>query len=601
MTAQQAIEGRAIDRALAHWVRERSGSELVARAAFAASVAEGQGHACAALDDDATFSAEDAAVLRTHAWISAGSIFAPFVLDDKVHLYTWRNWQHEGLLAAGLLARTRKPAPLLADVDLAASVAELFASEDAAATYWQRVAVAAAPGSRLFVVTGGPGTGKTATVVRLLLMLLRHAQACELPVQPTIALAAPTGKAGQRLAQAIANGKEQLRAVLAHASEFRICLDRIPHAAGTLHRLLGYRPRDNTFARGPADPIVADIIVVDEASMVDLAMMRQLVDALRPQSMLILLGDPDQLAAVEAGSVLSDIVASVSENSLPQELAQRMKAMGPTPPVVAVEPAPLAGQVITLTHVWRAGSGLQRGIAALRVGDEAWLDTFVANGADGTLSLYDCADSVALSSRVDAWIDTHGELFRQLFTPGIEPQAALQHLRRAQILCALREGAFGVQGINVMMARHLGERFGFNVDEPWHHGRPILVTRNDYARDLFNGDVGIVLHGDDGPRVWFELSAADGTPGLRSFSPRTLPAHDGAWAITIHRSQGSEYADVAVVLPPDPQHRVLSRELLYTAVSRATQNAQIWATAASLRAAAAQPVQRIGGLRERLR
>ncbi len=602
MTVPPAIEGRAIDHALAHWVRERSGSELVARAAFAASVAEGQGHACAALDDDATFSAEDIGALNVHAWIGDGKAFAPFVLDGNRHLYTWRNWQHEDHLAAGLLARARKHEPLLVGADIAATVGELFAGDDAAATYWQLIAVAAAPGSRLFVVTGGPGTGKTATVVRLLLTLLRHAQACELPMHPTVALAAPTGKAAQRLAQAIATGKEQLHEQLSPDSPLRPLLDHIPHAAAsTLHRLLGYRPRDNTFARGVADPIVADIVVVDEASMVDLAIMRQLVDALRPQAVLILLGDPDQLAAVEAGSVLSDIVASVSENALPAALAQRLQTIGPPPPAAAVDVAPLAGQVITLTHVWRAGSGLQRGIAALRVGDETWLDVFVANGADGTLSLCACADSVAMSARVDAWIDTHSDLFRQLFTPAIAAQDALQQLRRAQILCALREGVFGVQGINALMARRLAERFGFDADESWYHGRPILVTRNDYARDLFNGDVGIVLRDADGPRVWFQVSARDGTPGLRSFSPRTLPAHDSAWAITIHRSQGSEYADVAVVLPPDPQHRVLSRELLYTAVSRATRSAQIWASAAALRAAAAQPVRRIGGLRERLR
>ncbi len=602
MISLPAIEGRAIDHALAHWVRQRSDSELVARAAFAVSMAEGQGHACAALGDDATFSGEDVAALRAHAWVSDGDAFTPFVLDDKVHLYTWRNWQHEFRLAAGLLARARQHEALLAGIDPAPGIAELFAGEDAAATHWQRVAVASAPGSRLFVVTGGPGTGKTATVVRLLLLLLRHARACGLPAQPTVALAAPTGKAAQRLAQAIAKGKEQLREQLSSDSQFRALLDRVPHAAaGTLHRLLGYRPRDNTFARGVADALVADIVVVDEASMVDLAMMRQLVDALRPQAMLILLGDPDQLAAVEAGSVLSDIVASVTENALPAALMQRIEAIVLAPPIVATEAAPLAGQVITLTHVWRAGGGLQRGIAALRVGEEAWLDAFVANGADGALRLHACADSAALVARVDAWIDSHADLFRQLLTPGIAAQAALQCLRRAQILCALREGAFGVQGINALIARRLAGRFDFDASQPWYHGRPILVTRNDYARDLFNGDIGIVLHGDDGPRVWFELSARDGTPGLRSFSPRTLPAHDSAWAITIHRSQGSEYADVAVVLPPDAEHRVLSRELLYTAVSRATQNAEIWTTAVALRAAATRPVLRIGGLRDRLR
>jgi exodeoxyribonuclease V alpha subunit len=261
----------------------------------------------------------------------------------------------------------------------------------------------------------------------------------------------------------------------------------------------------------------------------------------------------------------------------------------------------MAGQVITLTQVWRAGSGLQRGIAALRAGDEAWLDAFVASGVDGSLGLHACAGPQALRARVDAWIDTHAALFGQWFAPGIVPAAALQLLRGAQVLCALREGAFGAQAINLLIARRLAERFGFAASQPWYHGRPVLVTRNDYARDLFNGDIGIVLHGDDGPRVWFELNARDGTPGLRSFSPRALPAHDTAFAITIHRSQGSEYTDVAVVLPPDAEHRALSRELLYTAVSRATCNAEIWTTAETLREAAMRPIRRRGGLRERLR
>ncbi|MDR3388326.1 MAG: exodeoxyribonuclease V subunit alpha [Rudaea sp.] len=601
-TPAQTADARAIDHALARWVRERSGSELVARAAHAVSIAEGQGDACAALAEDAGFSADDIDALHAHAWVGDGREFSPFVLDRRAHFYTWRNWRHESRLAEAIRERAGARTLPVAVADIAADLGELFSAEDEAATCWQRVAVAAAPGSRLFVLTGGPGTGKTTTVVRLLLMLLRHAAASGLAEKPVIALAAPTGKAAQRLAQAMAKGKQNLLERLPSDSEFRALLDRIPHAeAGTLHRLLGYRPMDNTFARGVADPLAADIVVVDEASMVDLAMMRQLVDALRSQTMLILLGDPGQLAAVEAGSVLSDIVASVDQNALPLALAQRLVTILQPPPVEAIVIAPLAGQVVTLTHVWRAGSGLQRGIAALRVGDTAWLDAFIANGVDGSLRLQICAAVQALSARIDAWIDAHESLFGQLLAPAIAPAAALKLLREAQVLCALREGAFGAQYINALIARRLSGRFGFDATQAWYHGRPILVTRNDYARSLFNGDIGIVLLGDGGPRVWFELSTRDGSPGLRSFSPRTLPAHDTAFAITIHRSQGSEYGDVAVVLPPDAEHRVLSRELLYTAVSRATHGAEIWATADAMRAAAMHPIRRRGGLLERLR
>lgn len=597
----QVIPERSIDRTLARWVRERSGSELVARAAYAVSMAEGQGHACAALASDPLFDDALIAQLRAHAWIGDGSGFTPFVLDDDAKLYTWRNWYHETRLADGLLRRARARALPVDAKELSTDIAELFAGDDALATRWQRVAVAAVPGARLFVLTGGPGTGKTTTVLRMLLELLRRAPKSGLPVQPKIALAAPTGKAAQRLSQAIANGKQKLLQTLAPQSALRELIDSIPHAqAQTLHRLLGFRPREDGFAYGATNPLAADIVVVDEASMVDLAMMRQLVDAMRDDAILILLGDPAQLAAVEAGSVLGDIVASVGVNTVPAELVQRLVPAVEPPPDTDTNPAPLCGQVVTLTHGWRAGSGLQRGIDALRAVDATWLDTFVANGSDGSLHLHACANAAALRVRVDAWIEAHAELFGSLFAAEALPHVALQSLRNAQILCALREGAFGAQGVNAMVASRLVLRFGVDAGTQWYSGRAVIVTRNDYSRQLFNGDIGIAMEGAEGLRVWFEVGHADGSVGLRSFSPRALPAHETAWAITIHRSQGSEYADVAVVLPPDPEQRILSRELLYTGVSRATHSAEIWTTSAALLAAANRPIQRHGGLRKRL-
>ncbi len=149
------------------------------------------------------------------------------------------------------------------------------------------------------------------------------------------------------------------------------------------------------------------------------------------------------------------------------------------------------------------------------------------------------------------WIDRHADVLQLLLTPAIDAAEALQRLHQLQILCALRDGPFGAQGLNDLIARRLAARFGIDGSRAWYHGRPVIITRNDYARGLFNGDVGIALEGTEGLRVWFELSDRDGSAGLRSYSPRALPAHDSAWAITIHRSQGSEYRDVAVVLPPD--------------------------------------------------
>lgn len=593
MTTATSRQPRMVDRGLARWVQARTGSALLARAAFAASMAEGEGHACALLA--ASFGAAELDALRALAWVGDGTAFSPFVLDGAARFYLWRNWRHEQVLASTLLARCRARAwPFVADApsdDLAA----LFGDDDPAATQRQRAAVAAAPGARLFVLTGGPGTGKTTTVVRMLLMLLRHADAAGLPAQPSIALAAPTGKAAQRLGQAIARGKAELAARLAAGSPFVPLLTAIPQAdARTLHRLLGYRPSTHTFAHGHAHPLPADIVVVDEASMVDLALMRQLLESLREDALLVLLGDPHQLASVDAGSVLADIVASGPPHvqSPPPALIEGVHGQGALP---------LAGHIVTLDHVWRSGGSLARGIEALRNDDGDWLDAFVAPGGDEALRLEACADAPALRARVAAWLDAHAESQARLFARDAAAGDALGWLRESQLLCALREGPFGADGVNALATRLLAERHGFDPAQAWYAGRPVIIGRNDYSRGLFNGDVGITLGGAGGLRVWFEASDRDGRPGLRSYSPRVLPACESAWAITVHRSQGSEYGDVALVLPPDPANPLLTRELVYTGVSRARRHARLWAVPEALRAALARTTRRDGGLRERLR
>ncbi len=624
-----AADERAIDQRLAQWVHERTGSALLAAAVRAASRAEGHGHACAPLDDpgaDASFDADALAILRQHAWVGDGSTFTPFVLDTHRRFYLWRNWQHEERLAAAIRQRcTDRSLPISTDV-LAADLDALFAGMPAGSTDWQRAAVAAVPGTRLFVLTGGPGTGKTTTVLRMLLMLLRHAQACGLPARPSIALAAPTGKAAQRLAQAIAGGKAELAkahpvhkgrpSVVRDALDVDVArragpavrgygalLEHIPHAdARTLHRLLGYRPQDNGFHHGPDHPLAADIVVVDEASMVDLAMMRQLLDALRPGAVLILLGDPSQLASVDAGSVLADIVAGAPNNRFPPALAELIAPLLQETPAVDDDHAALAGHVITLTHSWRAGSGLQHGIEALRdTPDPAWLDRLLRERSDGGLCLRECSQAHQLQRCVDDWITAHATLLQSMFRRDIGAADALSQCRQLQILCALRDGPFGAQGLNTLFTRRLAARFDLDHRPTWYHGRPVIITRNDYARGLFNGDIGVALHGARGLRVWFEVSDREGNAGLRSYSPRALPAHESAWAITIHRSQGSEYRDVAVVLPPDADNRLLCRELVYTGVSRARERAEVWGTDEALRTALHRPIRRQGGLRERLR
>jgi exodeoxyribonuclease V alpha subunit len=592
-----ALPERDFDLALARWVRQRSGSDLLARAAGAVSQAEAQGHVRCDLAADAGFSAKEIEALRALAWVGNGDAFAPFVCADGASLYSWRNWFHETRLAQALRARAAERTFPLDAQTLAADVNELFAGMDAQDTRWQRAAVAAVPGARVFVLTGGPGTGKTTTVLRMLLMLLKHAQACGLPAHPAVALAAPTGKAAQRLSESVAREAGRLESALAGDSAFVPLLKHVASTpAQTLHRLLGFNARSGEYAFAADVPLPADIVIADEASMIDLFMMRRLFDALRADAVLILLGDPAQLYAVEAGSVLGDIVGSVPENRVPQALAKHLSAALVTAPRALDAPPPLAGQVLTLEHSFRAGKDLQSALDALRGGDVEWVErVFVADGGD--LDWNRCDNEAQLRANIAAWIAAHESMFARLMRPGIEPADALRVLREAQILCALRDGPFGAEGVNAWVTRRLAARFGFDAGEVWYHGRPVIVTRNDYAHGLFNGDVGIALDRGDGLRVWFDAGDANGP---RSFSPRALPAHETAWAITIHRSQGSEYDRVAVLLPPDAQHRILSRELVYTAVSRARAGATLWSSADSLLAAVARPVMRRSGLGERL-
>ncbi len=558
---------RAIDRTLAAWVRRRTGSESLSRAAACVSRDEALGHSCAMLGDDLDFSATDVDALRRQPWVGDGSRFTPFVLAAGDALYTWRNWQHEVRLAAALRARADRSKASTLDVS------DLFAGADVEATREQRAAVAAVPDSRLLVVTGGPGTGKTSTAMRMIAMAARCADRT-----PSIALAAPTGKAAQRLSESVAASRAMLLESLPADSAFRAAIESLPALrAQTLHRLLDYRPHDNAFARNADSPIAADLVVVDETSMVDLAMMHQLFDALRDDARIILLGDPRQLYAVEAGSVLGDIVGSAEAGGV------------------------LSGNVAPLTRVWRAGRGLQPALQALRDGDTHWIDALIHSHGDDTVGWMRCPDAASLQANVAQWIDRHADRLHRLMVDNPEPDEALRMLRGAQILCALRETPFGSAGINAAFTRALARRFGIDVTSPWYAGRPVIVTRNDYARGLFNGDVGIALRDAGGLRVWFESADRNGVAAIRSFSARSLPEHETAWAITIHRSQGSEYGDVAVVLPPDPSHRILSRELLYTAVSRASDRVEVWSQPDALRAAVDRPIRRRGGLRERLR
>ncbi len=587
---------RPLDRALAHWVRVHGGSATLAAVAAWASLADGMGDSALPLLGDAAgrhgmppLAPDVVAALRAEALVGDGEAPepTPFVLDADGRFALCRNHAHEVRIAAQV--RSRRAAAHAADAAaLVDDLDTLFHGDRAAAVQRQRDAVAAVVGRRLFVLTGGPGTGKTTTVLRMLLMLQRQRSA---PL--AIQVAAPTGKAAQRLVQSLRDGKKKLLEVAALPDAWQPLLARVPDTeALTVHRLLGFDPRRNVFTRAAAYPLAADIVVIDEASMIDLGMLRALLDALRSDATLILVGDADQLTSVAAGSVLMDVVGALENQHAPE--------------------------LVRLEHSFRAEQHLVPINEAVRTGQgDAFASAFAAAGAHARRENVDVP--ARLHRQLDRWAgelaelpirpvlaacaaDAQSDQREQVELHNVDAAiAALRALTRQQLLCALREDGFGALAVNRAIEQRLRQHWKIAPEQLWYPGRAIMITRNDYAARLFNGDVGIALADASGAlRVWFETTLPDGRVAARGLATGTLPPHDGAFAITIHKSQGSEYTRAAVLLPPDAGHRILSRQLLYTGLSRAKRDVEVWATDAAIAAALSQPVFRVGGLAARL-
>ncbi len=415
------------------------------------------------------------------------------------------------------------------------------------------------------MLTGGPGTGKTTTVARLVLASadqFRRTHARRM----SIALAAPTGKAATRLQEAVAAELGALGAL--GDGEGR---STAPEAT-TLHRLLGWRPDNTTrFVHGRDNRLGHDLVVVDEASMVDLTLMARLLEAVRPDARLVLVGDPRQLTSVGAGAVLSDLVAGFADH--------------PDPPVVA------------LTENHRSTEQIKELAAALRDDGQDAADRVLAvlRAGDGEVTYVETDDPVeALREEC-----TTAALAVRDAALGEGPVAALAALDRFRLLCAHREGPHGVRvwnrHVEEWLAAALGTPLGTPLGTAWYQGRPLLVTANDYALDVYNGETGVVVNDPAGrPRAWI---AGVGDP--RPFAPARLGAVDTMHAMTIHKSQGSQARRVAVLLP-EAGSRLLTRELFYTAVTRAQESLLVVGSEAAVRAAVETTAQRATGLRQRL-
>jgi exodeoxyribonuclease V alpha subunit len=630
---------RSLDFAFARFVADcdpAADARLLLLAALA-SRQLGDGHPCldlTALDTLAQTQQWPAAwlqLLATQAWPASPLLAdahgmpatAPLVLDGH-RLYLRRYWNYECRVAAGIAARLGEN--MLPASALRAELQRLFPATQGAAVDWPRVACALAARSAFSVITGGPGTGKTTTVVRLL-GLLQTLQLRQHATPLRIRLAAPTGKAAARLNASIARQAAQLDVDPSVRAA-------IPWEVETLHRLLGARPDSRRYAHDSRHPLHLDVLVIDEASMVDLEMMAAVLDALPLHARLILLGDKDQLASVEAGAVLGELGRRADQGCYSAATAQWLLAASGDNVTAFVrdDAQPLDQHIAMLrsSHRFDAASGIGQLASAVNAGDAAAVSALLAAPREDIAWI---AAGIR-AAPITPWIldgqpgqGTAGPqgfrcYLQQLAQHRPAPEAddashrrwahgVLEAFNRFQVLCAVRHGAAGVEQLNRDIAAALLAAGLIEADRGWYEGRPVMMTRNDYSLGLMNGDVGISLRmrGSDGhARLYVAFAVtrgassdapqADGTP-VRFVLPSRLGDVETVYAMTVHKSQGSEFEHAALVLPEDAP-AVLTRELLYTGITRARRWLTLAGTPAAIEHALAQRTRRYSGLAQRL-
>ena len=531
---------RRVDAALGEWIaRAFPDSESgVALAAALAARAVDEGHSALRLD-------------AAQAWLASlgGRGEAPTLPDPAAWQASLRASAAVHCTSDAATGEAEPRKPLVLDAQGRVYLARYFGYEQELA----KNLIARAQGGRLKLVTGGPGTGKTHGVVRTLAELAGEAQTRR---NLRIALAAPTGKAAARLA-------ESARAQLPELALSEAAAAMIPREAFTLHRLLGLSPANARAKFHREAPLPFDVVVVDEVSMVDLPMMHRLASAVHDDAMLILLGDPGQLAAVEAGDVLGALVEAAHE-----------------PPLSHCH-----------THLTRSRRFAEHGALgrlanAIAIGD-----------ADAALAAFEDSGELRLhagDTRSTGLVEHAVSAYREILAAP-DAGAALHAANRFRVLAALRRGAAGNLALDCAIEQQLKRHAGVRADASWWRGRLLMVTVNRAGLGLFNGDVGVVWPDADGqPKIWF---AADGA--LRAVSPAALPPHEGAFALTVHKAQGSEFDRVALVTGPDSA--VLTRELLYTGVTRARSGIALYSAPETLQRGIANRTFRMSGLADRLR
>jgi len=540
---------------------------------------------------------QQAELLQTKVVGEAGD-YKPLIIDQG-YLYLRRYWQYQQRLADQIKSRMLPEDEGIDSKDLqdwAQQRLDTYFEDEGLPVNWQKIAASRALEKRFLIISGGPGTGKTTTITRILALLIEKSahkwggvisdslnddnNNANMPLN--ILLAAPTGKAAIRMLDSIRLETTALQSKLGLYDEL---LQQMPTEANTVHKLLGYQRGSVQFKHNTQNPLNADVVLVDEASMIDIALMSKLVQAVPPHAKLILIGDKDQLSSVETGSVFSDICRAL--NPLSALVTDRGEGRGEGESEVEGDEH-FATSLVTLRKNWRFAEGSDIGQLAIAAnqGDSATLLSVLKDQNRTGCELI-APDAMRDAELIKPWV----HYFEVLNNPASTHAEIFDAFNQYRILCALRRGlngsvlmnqrietALAKQGlINIRRSTSQTQSLSSNWSSSWYHGRPIMITQNSYNKGLFNGDTGITLIENGVVKVFFPAEEGQ----YKSFSPVRLPAHETTWAMTIHKSQGSEFDQVALILPHEVMP-LLTRQLIYTGITRAKQKVDIVASEAVL-------------------
>lgn len=500
------------------------------------------------------------AALREHPACGDAEAYTPLMLEGS-RLYMRRYFDYECTVAQAWKGAAASVLPKALQAKVGALFPVPATGEDKLRD--QRAAATAALQRQRVLISGGPGTGKTTTLASILALLIEQSQIA-LPATPglfdakpqalKILLAAPTGKAAARMQDAIREAKGRLPISEAVRAG-------MPETAQTLHRLLGARPQGGgmVWRHNAENPLACDVLVVDEASMIDLALMARLLAALPPQARLILLGDRDQLASVDAGAVFADLCTA-------------------------------GAATLNVSFRFGADSGIGQLAGLLRAGADDGVLGLLRQGLPDLQWSPESGRHGVVRHAVQRYADfiAHAK--------DAPARSIFDHFAAFRLLTPLRQGPLGVTVLNAEIEKGLIAQGLIPARSHWYVGKPVMIAGNDYALRLFNGDIGICVADPESRELRIAFPADE---GMRLLAPARLPAHETAWAMTVHKSQGSEFDEAALVLPEE-QSELVTRELVYTAVTRARRSAAIWASEEALRAACRRRIVRHSGLAERL-